>query len=58
MPTQVTYWAPGHQEAIGPVPVCVRLERPQPGHVLGALARNTVTMCRQAATNVDGGTWL
>ena len=55
MPTQVTYWAPGHQEATGPVPGSsawivhsqVTFSAPWP--------RNSVTMCRHAATKVPGG---
>ena len=38
MPTQVTYRAPGHHEAIGPGAGQVLVDRPQPGDVVSALA--------------------
>ena len=57
MPTQVTYPAPGHQEAIGPVVGRSALIVHSHVTLSAPWLRNSVTMCRQAATNVDGGTW-
>ena len=56
MPTQVTYCAPGHQEATGPVPFSSAWSVHSQVTLSAPSARNSVTICRQAATNVDGGT--
>ena len=56
MPTQVTYWAPGHQFAIGPVPGRSAWMVHSQVTLSAPWLRNSVTMCRHAATNVAGGT--
>ena len=58
MPTQVTYWAPGHQEAIGPVPGSSAWSVHSQVTFWAPCSRNSVTMCRHAATNVAGGACL
>ena len=55
MPTQVTYRAPGHQAATGPVPGSSACRVHSQVTLPAPRARNSVTMCRHAATNVAAG---
>jgi hypothetical protein len=56
MPTQLTYAAPGHHEATGPVLGRSALTVHSQVTLSAPCARNSVTMCRQACTKVAGGT--
>jgi hypothetical protein len=58
MPTQVTYWPPGHQGAMaGAVPGSSACRVHSQVTLRTRWARNNVTTCRHAATNVAAGVW-
>ena len=56
MPTQVTYFAPGHHEAIGPVPGRSWLMVHSQVTLSAPSLWKTSTMCRHAATKTAGRT--
>lgn len=55
----MTYWRPGHQSRIGPVPdPSLALTVQSQVTFFAPARRNTVTTCRHAATHADGDVWV